>query len=194
MTLLDNFQRNPRAAPLLAELSYAYRLESYSEHCIALLPRDGTVRLLAHNLLELEQIARRHRPPRGRAAPSYERCTSDDTEATPTKHDNAGDTGSAANPKLADLEADNKRLRERGRAALRERDHWQARAEAAEAKVAEIRANGGAATQDKYGSLKKLLARELHPDRVQGDGLEKILREALFKRIWPMVERIDRGD
>jgi hypothetical protein len=45
----------------------------------------------------------------------------------------------------------------------------------------------------KYASLKRSLAKLFHPDHAPGQGIEKIVRNEIFKEIWSEIERLDQG-
>lgn len=93
--------------------------------------------------------------------------------------------------RLAELEAENRRLRERGSLAVKQREEWEKRALAAEARMA---TSPSLRADKRFDALKRLLAREFHPDQIQGEGLEKILRAEIFKRLWPKVETIENAE
>jgi hypothetical protein len=98
----------------------------------------------------------------------------------------------------ADLLAKIERLRSAGKTVIEQRDAWQKRALAAEARVAELAAilaelQGGATGEKKFDEMKRYLARELHPDHSTSDGIEKLIRSEMFKKIWPKVEEIARS-
>jgi hypothetical protein len=42
----------------------------------------------------------------------------------------------------------------------------------------------------RFRQLRALLIRELHPDHASGDSVDRALREAVFKSLWPKVEAI----
>jgi hypothetical protein len=67
----------------------------------------------------------------------------------------------------------------------------QRRALLAERRVTELesRPRPTAAGDERLTTLKRLLARELHPDQ-PGSPAERGLREALFKRLWPKLEAL----
>jgi hypothetical protein len=48
-------------------------------------------------------------------------------------------------------------------------------------------------TDVRYASLKRYLAKRFHPDYAPGEGIEKIVRNEIFKEIWNEVERLDEG-
>ena len=71
---------------------------------------------------------------------------------------------------------------------IQERDFWKVKAESA-------RSNKGpqhqAAREDKrIEALRRLLARELHPDKAKSSTEEAALRAEIFKQLWPEIDRI----
>lgn len=70
------------------------------------------------------------------------------------------------------------RLRVAGKTVIAQRETWKARALAAETKFVRV---------------KRLLAKELHPDYA-GTLSEKPVLAEIFKRIWPQIEAIAAGD
>jgi hypothetical protein len=81
----------------------------------------------------------------------------------------------------------------------RQRETWKMRALMAEAQLLEATAktnnNGGSekVSDLRYASLKRYLAKRFHPDYAPGEGIEKIVRNEIFKEIWSEVERLDDG-
>jgi hypothetical protein len=56
--------------------------------------------------------------------------------------------------------------------------------------------NNGASqkvTDLRYASLKRYLAKRFHPDYAPGEGIEKMVRNEIFKEIWNEVDRLDEG-
>jgi hypothetical protein len=45
----------------------------------------------------------------------------------------------------------------------------------------------------RYAALKRYLAKRFHPDYAPGQGIEKTVRNEIFKEIWGEVERLDQG-
>jgi len=94
---------------------------------------------------------------------------------------------------IAELQARVDRLLESGRTIIAQREEWKARALAAESRYQQGY-NGSVTAQDtRFAKLKSALMMEFHPDRSQGQGIDLLLREALFKRIRPIIEEIERG-
>jgi hypothetical protein len=61
--------------------------------------------------------------------------------------------------------------------------------------TAKTGSNGGCqnVTNARYASLKRYLAKRFHPDYAPGEGIEKIVRNEIFKEIWNEIERLDQG-
>src|SRR5262245_11142835 len=88
----------------------------------------------------------------------------------------------------------------KGNELLRQqRESWKVRALMAEAELLEATTkigNNGAChnvTDVRYASLKRYLAKQFHPDYSPGEGIEKIIRNEMFKEIWNEVGRLDQG-
>jgi len=77
---------------------------------------------------------------------------------------------------------ENERLRQ-------QRESWKVRALVTEAELLEATANSDV----RYASLKRYLAKRFHPDHAPGQGIEKIVRNEIFKEIWDEIDRLDRG-
>ena len=80
-----------------------------------------------------------------------------------------------------------------------QRESWKVRALMAEAQLLEAIAkpshNGRRQNVGdvRYASLKRFLAKQFHPDYAPGQGIEKIVRNEIFKEIWNEIERLDQG-
>ena len=80
-----------------------------------------------------------------------------------------------------------------------QRESWRVRALMAEAElleaIAKISNNSGSnkVSDLRYASLKRYLAKRFHPDYAPGQGIEKIVRNEIFKEIWNEIERLDQG-
>src|ERR1700747_1470252 len=76
------------------------------------------------------------------------------------------------------------------------RESWKVRALMAEAQflAATAKTDGAENVSDvRYASLKRYLAKRFHPDYAPGQGIEKIVRNEIFKEIWNEIERLDQG-
>jgi hypothetical protein len=91
------------------------------------------------------------------------------------------------------------RLRVRSTTIEEQRESWKVRALMAEAELLEAAAktSNNAGCQNvsdlRYASLKRYLAKRFHPDYAPGQGIEKIVRNEIFKEIWNEVDRLDQG-
>jgi hypothetical protein len=91
------------------------------------------------------------------------------------------------------------RLRVLSTTTEQQRESWKVRALMAEAQLLEATAktsnNDGCqkVTDVRYASLKRYLAKRFHPDYAPGQGIEKIVRNEIFKEIWNEVDRLDQG-
>ena len=77
-----------------------------------------------------------------------------------------------------------------------QRSGWKVRALIAEQQLLEAKTdnNGRQPITDlRYASLKRYLAKRFHPDYAPGQGIEKIIRNELFKEIWNEIDRLDQG-
>jgi hypothetical protein len=45
----------------------------------------------------------------------------------------------------------------------------------------------------RYASLKRYLAKRFHPDFAPGEGIEKVVRNEIFKEVWNEIDRLDQG-
>jgi hypothetical protein len=82
------------------------------------------------------------------------------------------------------------KLRDACRLLIAEREAWKRRALAAEARM--LTEEADEMDRQRFDALRRVLARELHPDYAPADRGDLSLREALFKSIWPKVEQIER--
>jgi hypothetical protein len=74
---------------------------------------------------------------------------------------------------------------------IQERDFWKLKAESARS---DKDPQDQAAREDKrIEALRRLLARELHPDKAKFSTEEAALRAEIFKRLWPEIDRIAKG-
>ena len=91
------------------------------------------------------------------------------------------------------LRARVKRLQRAGKTIIAQREAWMARALAAEREAMELTTQlaGRLATRDsRYDALRRLIARELHPDHCTGGEIEKLVRAEFFKSLWPEIEQL----
>lgn len=177
-TLLDHFLQDRHAAALIDELSAGYAFEQEESGRLALVPRDGGMRVFIYDRSDLGRIAALHRARRD--GPEVLRCRPAPTPRRPDPQEK----------RIAEQEAELGRTRLALHEALADATRWRLRAEAAERRLSE--ANETMA-DPRYTALKRLIARELHPDGTpEAAVVERVVRDALFRRVWPLVEQIDR--
>ena len=88
---------------------------------------------------------------------------------------------------------------ERLRRSEQQRESWKIRALMAETQLLEATAktsNNGSrqnVSDVRYASLKRYLAKRFHPDFAPGQGIEKVVRNEIFKEIWKEIDRIDQA-
>jgi hypothetical protein len=93
------------------------------------------------------------------------------------------------------LHAKIKRLREAGKIVIVQRDEWRIRALSGEGKAAELAAQlSRQPHDDRFDRLRRIVARELHPDFCTGGSVEKALRAEFFKALWPEIERLSERE
>jgi hypothetical protein len=88
------------------------------------------------------------------------------------------------------LKARIKRFQVAGKTVIAQREQWRARGLAAE-KILESDCNRRTDGDNRFDALRRLVAKELHPDFCTGGHLEKLMRQECFKRLWPEIERLD---
>ena len=94
------------------------------------------------------------------------------------------------------MKKENEQLREVSHKLYQQRQSWKHRALVAEATLLEIETSYNDECQNvcdlRYAALKRYLAKQFHPDSATGSGIEKVVRNEIFKEIWSEVERLDR--
>jgi hypothetical protein len=129
---------------------------------------------------------------------SYRSDASDEAGPTPRAHADA-EPSDQQSRRVVELEEEVRalkarinRLRDAGKSVIRQREAWSARALAAEGNVAGLAAqlSKRQAQDDRFDSLRRLIAKELHPDFCTGSDIEKAVRAEFFKRVWHKVEEI----
>jgi hypothetical protein len=148
---------------------------------------NGTICAYCYSADEVVAFARRQSPVRG-AGP-----------AAPIAPDTP-----ASVIRIRDLEETIRYLRERWHVTIAERDEWERRARVAERETETLRTAALAATAPgstaaardadaKYASLRRFLARELHPDASPATDPVRSAKSDLFKLVWAEIARLDKG-
>ena len=90
---------------------------------------------------------------------------------------------------------ENEQLRALSQKLYQQRQSWKHRALVAEATVLEAETSNIDGRQNvsdlRYAALKRYLAKQFHPDFAPGTGIEKIVRNEIFKEIWSEIDRLD---
>jgi hypothetical protein len=74
---------------------------------------------------------------------------------------------------------------------MQERDSWKGKTEGSPSSKAP---QNEAVREDKrIEALRRLLARELHPDKAKLSAAEAAVHNDLFQRLWPQIDRIAKG-
>jgi len=79
----------------------------------------------------------------------------------------------------------------------RDRDKWQQTAEASALRVRELEAvasrfaPAGPNDPSHFRRLRALIATEFHPDHVKTEGIDRFVRQEIFKSLWPKVQQIE---
>jgi hypothetical protein len=87
------------------------------------------------------------------------------------------------------LRASVKRLQNAGKTVITQREEWQTRALAAEDRL-ETERRRPMNPDKRFDALRRLIAKELHPDFSTDGDLDKLLRAEYFKKLWPEIERL----
>ena len=94
------------------------------------------------------------------------------------------------------MRRENNELRQLSLKLCQQREGWKHRALVAEATLLEIETSNNEERQNvrdlRYPALKRYLAKQFHPDFAPGAGIEKVIRNEIFKEIWSEVEHLDR--
>ena len=145
---------------------------------------DGTVHAYCYSADEVVAFARRQSPVRG-AGPMAALGAEMPAHVT----------------RIRDLEETIRYLRERWHGTVAERDEWERRARAAETEAETLRATAapaapGVASKDgeaKYATLRRFLARELHPDSTPATDDVRLAKSELFKLVWAEIAKLDKS-
>jgi hypothetical protein len=91
------------------------------------------------------------------------------------------------------LRASVSRLQNAGKTVIAQREEWKARALVAAQKATDLTrqmADRQFTRDDRFDALRRMIAKELHPDHCAGGDFEKLARAEFFKRLWPEIERL----
>jgi hypothetical protein len=129
-------------------------------------------------------------------APEAEReavCSLEANADPPVSVDELGKRVGELEGEVRTLRASVSRLQNAGKTVIAQREEWKARALVAEQKATDLAAqlaNRQPTRDDRFDALRRLVARELHPDHCTSSDIEKLIRAEFFKRLWPEIERL----
>ena len=129
-------------------------------------------------------------------APNAKRGRVDSSEPhadQPVSADELGKRVGELEGEVRALRASVARLQNAGKTVIGQREEWKGRALVAEQKMTDLTAqlaNSRPTRDDRFDALRRLVARELHPDFCKSGGVEKIIRAEFFKKLWPEIERL----
>lgn len=145
----------------------------------------GSVGALGRRAYTIGQLKATIRDEIRNADDVHTRTSSDDTTSATSDYSS-----------LEQLRADNKRLREKGRQALAERDRWRTEAERLKALVDHFPSRDGKHDFEngRFSRIKREFAKLYHPDNSAGkSAIEQMIRTEFFKEFWSIIETIERS-
>jgi hypothetical protein len=111
-------------------------------------------------------------------------------EAPRSPGDSVAAALAACNKVISELHAELTDLRAKGRRVVGDRNQWEAKAKGYEMEIAALKAGGGDAARFRRAkaAIIKCLHRDAHPN---ADKAEVVVREKVFKELWPDIEKIE---
>ena len=191
MLTLRDVNDHPEGAGALEELRKDYDIREVAGG-LQLTQHDADLRLYLYEVDDILGAARRNaqrnREPKAANGSDY---------GTSAKHYGPEDiiSGGAdlasARRAIAQLEEQVIQLRTIGKAVADQREKWKLRAQLAEQKLSTLDDGAADPNDQRYGALRRFLAKQFHPDQAPGAGIEKLVRSEIFKEIWSEVGRIE---
>lgn len=136
---------------------------------------------------------RRHRPPRKQKAANNVTTEERIADRPEPAEDLAGRIDQLEQEGHT-LRAKVTRLQHAGKTVIEQREQWKSRAIAAEDDVkrlaTELPSRPSVKPDNRFDTLRRLVAKELHPDFCKGGQFEKLMRQECFKKLWPEIERL----
>ena len=191
MLTLRDVTNHPDGASALAELRKAYDVLEISSG-LQLTQRDADLRLYLYEVDEVLRAARRNAQRRR----EQEAANGPAPGASAKRYgpediiSGAADLASARRA-IAQFEDQIIQLRMAGKIAGDQREKWKQRALLAEERLSKLVDTAHDPDDQRYGALRRFLAKRFHPDHAPGTGIEKLTRGEIFKEIWGEVGRID---
>lgn len=85
------------------------------------------------------------------------------------------------------------RLKSSGRKLIEQRDTWKAKAADLQAQIENIRINSNSGNHNRWGELRKFIANEFHPDKNNASGIERLIKEEVFKILWGKISELEKN-
>ncbi len=82
-------------------------------------------------------------------------------------------------------------LRMKGKKAVASRNQWRQRAEIAESKLSQSKSKSN---DLKFKKVKQTFSKMYHPDCINGDRFEKMIKQEIFKEFWQVIESIEKNE
>jgi hypothetical protein len=183
---LREVSAHPEGPKALEELGKTYDIREVPGG-LMMIQKIGDLRLFLYSAEEVLNAARRNQKNSrgGSDSPqSNEQPRQSQESATPNDLASGRDA-------IARLERHIERLQTAGKAVIEQREQWKRRAEAAEERLNDRNGTGPDQSDKRYGTLRRFLAKQFHPDQAPGSGIEKMIRSEMFKEIWAEIDRID---
>jgi hypothetical protein len=185
---LQDVTNHPEGASALEELGKAYVVSEMAGGLL-LAQRDASLRLYLYEVDAVLDAARRNAAwnqdqHNAAAQPSPRRYGPEDIIS------GAADLTSARRA-IVQLEEQIAQLRTTGKAIGDQREQWKLRALLAGEKLNKLNVTQPDPGDQRYGALRRFLAKRFHPDHAPGTGIEKLIRSEIFKEIWGEVSRIE---
>ncbi len=191
MLTLRDVTDHPLGASALEELRRDYDICEVAGG-LQLSQRDADLRLYLYEVDDILGAARRNaqRDRDAKAASGSSQGSGSKRYGLEDIISGAADLASARRA-IAQLEEQVLQLRVIGKLAADQREKWKLRAQLAELKLSRLKDTTADPGDQRYGALRRFLAKRFHPDHAPGTGTEKLIRSEIFKEIWSEVGRIE---
>jgi hypothetical protein len=190
LTLRD-VTNHPEGATALEELRKAYDVREVASG-LQLTQRDADLRLYFYEVDDVLGAARRNaQRDREHEAVNGSAQGASAKRYGPEDIISGGADLSGARRAIAQLEEQIIQLRMTSKTVGEQREKWKLRALLAEEKLSQMNDAASDPSDQRYGALRRFLAKRFHPDHAPGTGMEKMIRGELFKEIWGEVGRIE---
>jgi hypothetical protein len=190
---LQDVNNHPEGASALDELRKTYDIRELGSG-LQLTQRDADLRLFLYEVSDVLGAARRNAQ---RDWARDQAIVNESRKAASAKRYGPEDiiSGAADLPgarrAIAQLEEQILQLRVTSKSMGDQREQWKLRALLAEEKLSKLNYAAPDPSDQRYGALRRFLARRFHPDHAPGTGMEKLIRCEIFKEIWGEVGRIE---